>query len=170
MRFTYPFSHAGQGFAGPPPAAGRFDCVETHGLRPCRRLRRRACGLPPAPTPPLCTIPGSRPFPSPPPPLPSPESQNLPPLHSSRPRPAHALPLRCPLPKAKPSPHRSQAVSTASKHTGFARVGGSAAGPAACPLHSSRPIQPISSHAIPANSPPFFPVSPPNRTQFHPVL
>ena len=25
-------------------AAGRFDCVETHGLRPCRRLRRRACG------------------------------------------------------------------------------------------------------------------------------
>ena len=29
-------------------AAGRFDCVETHGLRPCRRLRRRACG-PPSP-------------------------------------------------------------------------------------------------------------------------
>ena len=29
-----------------PTAAGRFDCVETHGLRPCRRLRRRACGRP----------------------------------------------------------------------------------------------------------------------------
>ncbi len=27
-------------------AAGRFDCVETHGLCPCRRLRRRACGRP----------------------------------------------------------------------------------------------------------------------------
>ena len=29
-----------------PTAAGRFDCVETHGRSPCRRLRRRACGSP----------------------------------------------------------------------------------------------------------------------------
>ena len=32
-------------------AAGRFDYVETHGLRPCRRLRRRACGRLPCKNP-----------------------------------------------------------------------------------------------------------------------
>ena len=33
-------------FAGGTRAAGRFGCAETGGLRPPRRLRRRACGPP----------------------------------------------------------------------------------------------------------------------------
>ena len=102
----------------PPPAAGRFDYVETHGLRPCRRLRRRACGPLPALSP--------------------------------APAPSQALPLRCPLPKAKTlPPHRPQAVSTASKHTGEARVGGSAAGPAACPPLTPPPAPPPPSNPFP---------------------
>ena len=68
----------------PPPAAGRFDCVETHGLRPCRRLRRRACGLPPAHLPSLCTTPGPRPSKLSPSAAPSPKAKTLPPPAAGR--------------------------------------------------------------------------------------
>ena len=54
-------------------------------------------------------------------------------------------------------PHRPQAVSTASKHTGSARVGGFAAGPAACPRHQPRPFAPspapAPSQALPLRCP-----------------
>ena len=123
----------------PPPAAGRFDCVETHGLRPCRRLRRRACG-PPAP----CTIPP----PVPPKPSPSaapfPKAKTLPPPAAGRfdcvethgLRPCRRLRRRaCGLP---PAHH-----------------------PAPC-----TPIQPISSHTISANSPPVSPCPRPIAPNF----